>query len=247
MTSCSKCDKSKKGKCNKCDKNEKENKLKVYCGIQNPIPRGTRLGSMKECADHGKIMYYGIKQIDRRTLNNSLKLKENDPQTYYVKMSGIRGLIARLKRELEASKTPKEKQKIENELEKAKKNLYDTVEQLKKVKERNSKKIPIGERKEEVIKEKIIEPIKKIKKINFNEKNNHIIFNDNVDDIENEIVMDKKDDLSKCKTKGKFPCEKKGAVFETKEEWEDFKNSKKERKHIYPDQKNKKDHYSFIN
>lgn len=40
---------------------------KIYCGVKD-VPKGSKRGSMKECAESGKVSYYGIKKIDPKML-----------------------------------------------------------------------------------------------------------------------------------------------------------------------------------
>ena len=38
-----------------------------YCGIKKP-PKGYRRGNMKECAEKGKISYFGLKKVDPKII-----------------------------------------------------------------------------------------------------------------------------------------------------------------------------------
>ena len=51
----------------------------IYCGVSK-IPKGQKRGSMKECAEKGQIRYYGIKKIDKKTMELA-KNKDVIPET----------------------------------------------------------------------------------------------------------------------------------------------------------------------
>ena len=51
----------------------------VYCGIAD-VPKDQHRGSMRECAEKKQIRYYGIKKVDKRTLD-AVENKKNVPET----------------------------------------------------------------------------------------------------------------------------------------------------------------------
>ena len=46
----------------------------IYCGAKD-VPNKKRRGSMKECAEKRKVMYYGLKKIDSRLYKNIMENK----------------------------------------------------------------------------------------------------------------------------------------------------------------------------
>ena len=65
----------------KTSKPKKQPKLKIFCGITQPIPKGYKLGSMKECLENKQVRYYGLKKID-----NKLAESINDKKTYKIEL-----------------------------------------------------------------------------------------------------------------------------------------------------------------
>lgn len=86
----------------------------IYCGVDK-IPKGKKLGTMKECAELGQIRYYGKKKIDPRTLE-SVKNKKGLPETrenLIKTLVSLNGTINRFKGRYETTKdkTPEDKKK----------------------------------------------------------------------------------------------------------------------------------------
>jgi len=118
----------------KNSKQAKEKKLKVYCGILNPIPTGYRLGSMQECFDAGKVMYYGIKKVDSIVLNSNKKKEEVNVTSLQIKKAGLLGKNNNLKKKYESAKDPKEKEEFKKEIENTIKEINKLTEQIKNFK-----------------------------------------------------------------------------------------------------------------
>ena len=105
---------------------------KVYCGI-GKIPKNQRKGTMKECAEKKQVRLYGLYKIDPQLVNpkakpssKEKKMGKNDIRAMIFK---FKGRFQRLKAELEAAKTDKDKKRIKNEMEETKKehNHYTMV------------------------------------------------------------------------------------------------------------------------
>ena len=116
------------------DKSKKEKKLKLYCGIMNPIPTGYRLGSMQECFDVGKVMYYGIKKVDSIVLNSNKKKEEINITTLQIKKAGLLGKHNNLKKKYENAKNKEDKDEIKKEIENVVKEINKLTEQIKNLK-----------------------------------------------------------------------------------------------------------------
>ena len=114
-------------------KPKKVKELKVFCGITDPIPKGFRLGSMQECLDKGQVRYYGLKKIDNKVIEAANKKPETEADLQ-VKAAGFRGKLTKLKRDLDKTDNPAEKQKIKTEYEEIRKQLLAVGEKINKIK-----------------------------------------------------------------------------------------------------------------
>ena len=47
---------------------------KIYCG-SGKLPKGYRLGSMKECLDKGKVNLYGLYKIDPKLIKEKKSIE----------------------------------------------------------------------------------------------------------------------------------------------------------------------------
>ena len=52
--------------------NDKSENFKAYCGIKK-VPKGRRLGTMKDCAKSSQIRYWGINKVDKQILSKQKK------------------------------------------------------------------------------------------------------------------------------------------------------------------------------
>ena len=120
-SSCENNEPKKRGRPRKTELKPEKPK-KIYCGIEDPIPKNSRRGSMKECLDANKVNYFGIKTIDTRLLESIKKNKELEFTTV-VKMAGLRGLMAKTRRELDKATNKTEKKKLSEVLDKSNKEL----------------------------------------------------------------------------------------------------------------------------
>ena len=96
--------------------------LKIFCGITQPIPRGHKLGSMKECLDAKQVRYYGLKKIDNKLVESVNKTKDTSYELT-IKITGLRGKLSKLKRDIDACKKTEEKKKLIQEFENTRKEL----------------------------------------------------------------------------------------------------------------------------
>lgn len=102
----------------------------AYCGIKS-VPEGKKRGSMKECAENGKISYYGIKKIDMKLVEAASKKKSKSKYSkndLIVKIGALNGKIKKITKDL-----PYEKEKsVRTELEKELKKLEEELKVYKK-------------------------------------------------------------------------------------------------------------------
>ena len=124
----------------------KKEKLKIYCGTEQPPPSGHRYGTMKECVDLKQVRLYGLRKVDRRLLESTNTKKESDSELT-VKLLGLRGKLTKLKRDFDASESQKDKLKIMKEYDEVRKELLLLNE--KKQKESMKKQKPRPEDYEE--------------------------------------------------------------------------------------------------
>jgi hypothetical protein len=82
----------------------------IFCGI-GKMPKKSRRGTMRECAEKGQIRYYGIKKVDAKTIEHA-KNKNTVPETReaLIRMAAsLKGLIRRNKTRCETTKNEDEK------------------------------------------------------------------------------------------------------------------------------------------
>ena len=113
-------------------KPKREPKLKVFCGITQPIPKGYRLGSMKECLESKQVRYYGLKKIDNK-LADSINNKKDSKKDIMLKVAGLRGKLSKLKKDIDASKNAEMKKKLIGDFEKVRKEIITLNDKLKKM------------------------------------------------------------------------------------------------------------------
>ncbi len=113
---------------------EKSNKkLKIFCGITQQIPKGYRLGSMKECLEKNQVRYYGLHKIDSKLVKSFIDNKT--PKLELIsKMCSLRGKIDRLKKEIDSSKNVNDKKKLIEEFQSARDEILLLNEKLQKIK-----------------------------------------------------------------------------------------------------------------
>ena len=121
----------------------------IFCGI-GKMPKKSRRGTMRECAEKGQIRYYGIKKIDAKTLALS-KDKTTIPDTRegLIKMAAaLKGLIRRNKTRCETTKNMEEKDNYCKIWKDSEKKLYKVVIKFKKLKEQREKELATQKAKE---------------------------------------------------------------------------------------------------
>jgi predicted nucleic acid-binding Zn-ribbon protein len=117
----------------KVSKPKKEPKLKVFCGISQPIPKGHKLGSMKECLELKQVRYYGLKKIDSK-LADSINEKKESKSDLMIKIAGLRGKLSKLKKDIDNSTKMEEKRKIAEEFEIVRKQILSLNDKMQKMK-----------------------------------------------------------------------------------------------------------------
>ena len=105
----------------------------IYCGIEKP-PKGHSVGSMKECAEKKQIRYWGIKKVDSKLLEavkRGSKAKETRDKLA-IKMVTLRARVAKMTKDLAATKDKKEKERLTKVLTKTKEEYAEVVVKFKK-------------------------------------------------------------------------------------------------------------------
>jgi hypothetical protein len=121
---------------NKSTTEKKPKKEKVYCGIENPIPKGYRLGSMKECVDLNKVTYYGIKKIDPLILNYRKNDNTLDENALQLKKVGLVGKLNKIKKDISRCNDEIEKKNLIKQYDLLAKEINSIEEKVKKMKEK---------------------------------------------------------------------------------------------------------------
>ncbi len=112
----------------------------IYCGI-GKVPKGQRLGNMKECAEKGQVRYYGIKKIDPKTIELTKK-KDKIPETrdkLIIKISGLKGSINKFKGRYETTKEKDKKEEYHKQWKKAEAELKEAIAKFEKVEKEREK------------------------------------------------------------------------------------------------------------
>jgi hypothetical protein len=106
----------------------------IYCGIAK-IPKGSRLGTMRECAEKHQVRYYGKNKIDPKTIQlaTDKKVIPETREKLILKLSGLRGTINRNKGRYEGSKDPKAKLEYYKIWKDAEKELIKVSNKIKKL------------------------------------------------------------------------------------------------------------------
>ena len=86
----------------------------IYCGVDNP-PKGSKRGSMKECAEKGQIRYYGLKKIDSRILEYTKNKTKNkhSKEDLMIKLASLRGKRKGINNKLIGLKDKDKKEELE--------------------------------------------------------------------------------------------------------------------------------------
>lgn len=118
---------------------KKAKKLKIYCGIEQPLPKNFRLGSMEECLNAGKVNYYGIKKIDSRLIEAKKKVKEGVVTLKKLQMDlmSFLGKENRLKKDLAVAKTVEAEDKIKKDMAELKVQKFKLVDKINELKNKD--------------------------------------------------------------------------------------------------------------
>lgn len=120
-----------------------------YCGIKK-IPKDRKRGSMKECAEKGKISYYGIKKVDSKIIelaNKPASAKKSATDKLRVKIAGAKGKIKNLSGQIKTVKDKTKKAELEKQLKEVEKQLKkDNKELLKEMTKHGIKRMSAKKR-----------------------------------------------------------------------------------------------------
>jgi len=143
---------------------------KPYCGSGN-IPKGSKNGTMKECAELNQVRLYGLNKIDRKTFDN-VKMKKSLPETRdnliieLVKNRGLFRTHSKRATDSKDSKVRSESKKIADNAEKMIKKVSAKLKKLEvkpKVKTKIKPKVKLDKDFEKLKKLEAKKPKKKIK------------------------------------------------------------------------------------
>jgi hypothetical protein len=104
--------------------------MDIYCGAKK-VPKNKKLGSMVECAEKGQVMYWGVKKIDSRVLENTQgqkKVSLDKARTNKIKLDTR---LKKMVKDLENAKDKEKKQTIKKNIEKTKKELEKATKEFK--------------------------------------------------------------------------------------------------------------------
>jgi hypothetical protein len=99
-------------------------KKKIYCGIL-PLKQNQEYGTMEQCVKKKQVRRFGEYKVDTKIVDDRRKLT--------IEVAKLRGRIMKLSKEYENPKLKRSEHLAKKkELDKAKKELHDTLQQLKK-------------------------------------------------------------------------------------------------------------------
>jgi hypothetical protein len=102
-----------------------------YCG-SGKVPKNKRIGSMQECAQAGKVSYWGIKQIDSRILEFAKTNKTVSLTKARSNKIKLDARLKKLKRDYENEKDADKKKEIKKNIEKTDKEYKKATLQYEK-------------------------------------------------------------------------------------------------------------------
>jgi len=105
----------------------------IYCGIED-VPKGSRRGSMKDCAEKKQIRYWGLHKIDPRTIEGGKKTSKSKDTRYKLGQAYIKAKVRteKLKDKVKYEKDKAKKKEYEKELKVMMKTLVDAVNKFNK-------------------------------------------------------------------------------------------------------------------
>ena len=102
----------------------------IYCGSKK-LPKNKRYGSMKECAEKGQVMYWGLNKIDTKILNSAQSTKKISLDKARTNKIKFETRLKKLTKDYDASKDKEKKQTLKKELSKTKKELEKATKEYK--------------------------------------------------------------------------------------------------------------------
>lgn len=106
--------------------------MDIYCGAKK-VPKNKKIGSMIECAEKGQVMYWGLKKIDNRVMENiqiPKKVSLDKARTNKIKLDTR---LKKMLKDLENTKDKEKKQTLKKDIEKTKKDLEKATKEYKEV------------------------------------------------------------------------------------------------------------------
>ena len=137
---------------------------KIFCGA-GQVPKGKHRGTMRECAQRNQIRYWGVKKIDPRILEDSIKLnKYGGRDKVQAKLVGLRAKLKKIKSNHDVEKKESRKKKMKKEYEKTYKE-YKKIQAVFKVLDKiRDREIAAEESRKKRLKKKKSKSSKKSKK-----------------------------------------------------------------------------------
>lgn len=106
---------------------------KIYCGI-GKVPKGMKIGSVKQCIDKGQIRMYGLKKVEAKLLEKLLldkkKNKGRSRTSLMKKMGALKGKIRKIKMIIEYDKNKKKIENAKIELKKYQKEVNEVIKKI---------------------------------------------------------------------------------------------------------------------
>lgn len=105
----------------------------IYCGIED-VPKGSRRGSMKDCAEKKQIRYWGLHKIDPRTIEGAKKTTKGKDTRFKLGKAVVTARVRtdKLRDKVKYEKDKAKKKEYEKELKAMMKTLVDAVNKFNK-------------------------------------------------------------------------------------------------------------------
>lgn len=116
----------------------------IYCGI-GEVPKGKRLGSMKECAEKKQVRHYGLKKIDPLVIADTVKqskqkkVDSSKRDKLLIKYTDLKAKLKTMTDTLKNSKEEAKKTKALKDIDKIKPQIQKIVTELKAIDDQRDK------------------------------------------------------------------------------------------------------------
>lgn len=115
----------------------------IFCGASKKVPKGKRIGSMKECFNMNQVRFWGLQKIDPQLfkmrdeqlkIDQKIKSMKKSKDKLLATLAGLNGRIRKYNGEIAIKgKTKKEKADIQKKIDSTQNDIMKTNERIKTV------------------------------------------------------------------------------------------------------------------